>query len=420
MKLIKMKCPGCGADLEADSEKSQAFCTYCGQKIMIDNETQDLRLADAEKTGYQFEKGRMKARREMRAGETKTEAVQEKPKKKHTLLNIFLWIIFFPIMLTIFIWHSDMTEKLSRKTKIILTAALWAVVLIFYGANKIQDSKPKKNTIRANEIYYADWLDDNFESGKNDAIITEDPDTGEVTVSLDLVCLKSPAEEIKEMFAANGRDMEQYTMYAAQLQLQNILLTAGDVDAETMRNSRTVNEILNMQSGEEKTLQIVFKPSQYELKELLEATQMYIRLNLIYLIENDDISETVFIPWSVSTVDKHAETPVPEETAVAEETPAPEESSVPETDEYGMTPGFKDMMDSYEAFFDEYIAFMEKYETSDNQAAMMADYLKFMGKYAECMQALDEMDESEMNDADTKYYLEVTGRISQKLISAAQ
>ena len=156
MKLIKMKCPSCGADLELDGEKPQAFCTYCGQKIMIDDEVQRLKLADAERTGYQFEKGRIKARREMGHTEAAPLRTEEKPKKKHILLNIFLWIVLFPVMLTLFIWRSDMTEKLSRKIKIILTAVLWGLVLIYYGGNRIKESRPKKNTVKAKEVYFAD------------------------------------------------------------------------------------------------------------------------------------------------------------------------------------------------------------------------------------------------------------------------
>ena len=86
----------------------------------------------------------------------------------------------------------------------------------------------------------------------------------------------------------------------------------------------------------------------------------------------------------------------------------------------GMRKEFKEAMDSYEAFFDEYCNFIKTYATSDNPLALMNDYLKFMEKYEETMSKLDEIDEEELNDAELKYYTEVMMRINQKLYDAAQ
>ena len=76
-------------------------------------------------------------------------------------------------------------------------------------------------------------------------------------------------------------------------------------------------------------------------------------------------------------------------------------------------------MDSYEAFFDEYIAFMEKYEDSDDTLGMLADYAAYMARYAEAMAAMEALDEEELSTEETLYYIEVTSRISQKLAAAS-
>lgn len=39
MRLIKMTCPNCGAELELDAERTQAFCTYCGNKLYIEDDS---------------------------------------------------------------------------------------------------------------------------------------------------------------------------------------------------------------------------------------------------------------------------------------------------------------------------------------------------------------------------------------------
>lgn len=38
--FIKLVCPSCGANLEADSKLSQCFCQYCGTKILLHNENE--------------------------------------------------------------------------------------------------------------------------------------------------------------------------------------------------------------------------------------------------------------------------------------------------------------------------------------------------------------------------------------------
>ncbi len=85
-----------------------------------------------------------------------------------------------------------------------------------------------------------------------------------------------------------------------------------------------------------------------------------------------------------------------------------------------MTPEFKEAMDSYEEFFDEYIAFMERYSKSDNAAAMMMDYMRFMTQYMETIEEMEDIDTETLSEADELYYLEVYSRIMKKLVEAGQ
>jgi hypothetical protein len=75
-------------------------------------------------------------------------------------------------------------------------------------------------------------------------------------------------------------------------------------------------------------------------------------------------------------------------------------------------------MDEYEAFFDEYVEFMQKYAASDNPVALMSEYLEFMQKYTKYMEALDAIDESTLSDADALYFAQVNLRIEEKLLAA--
>ena len=40
VNLISVKCPDCGATLNIEEGRKQAFCTYCGAKILINNENE--------------------------------------------------------------------------------------------------------------------------------------------------------------------------------------------------------------------------------------------------------------------------------------------------------------------------------------------------------------------------------------------
>ena len=76
---------------------------------------------------------------------------------------------------------------------------------------------------------------------------------------------------------------------------------------------------------------------------------------------------------------------------------------------------FRAMMDGYEQFMNSYVEFMKKYENSDDTASMLADYGSMMQQYSEWSQKFDSVDESSLSAEDQAYYLEVQGRVLQKL-----
>ncbi len=83
----------------------------------------------------------------------------------------------------------------------------------------------------------------------------------------------------------------------------------------------------------------------------------------------------------------------------------------------GIDPEFKAAMDSYEAFFDEYIDFMKKYESAsdDELIEMMAEYNRYLSQYIETTEKIEAIDEDELTSEELQYYLEVTTRINGKL-----
>lgn len=83
-----------------------------------------------------------------------------------------------------------------------------------------------------------------------------------------------------------------------------------------------------------------------------------------------------------------------------------------------VNPELKAFLDEYEAFMNEYIDFIKKYEGSNYSTEMLLDYTRMLEKYADFAQAVDEYDLREMSAADAAYYIDVTSRVSKKLLEA--
>ena len=70
---------------------------------------------------------------------------------------------------------------------------------------------------------------------------------------------------------------------------------------------------------------------------------------------------------------------------------------------------------------DEYVDFTQRYMNAApaEMASMMGDYYRILARYTEFAEKIDALDESALTNAELAYYLEVTGRVSQKLLSLA-
>ena len=88
-------------------------------------------------------------------------------------------------------------------------------------------------------------------------------------------------------------------------------------------------------------------------------------------------------------------------------------------DNNAIDPEFKAAMDSYEEFFDEYVAIMKKYQKNPTDLSILADYAKYMGQYADMMQKFEKWESEDLNTAELAYYIDVQARITKKLLEVA-
>ena len=108
--------------------------------------------------------------------------------------------------------------------------------------------------------------------------------------------------------------------------------------------------------------------------------------------------------------------------ATSAEATAPQDQEASSTQSSGeVTPEFKEMMDSYEAFMNQYCDFMVKYTNATSSGdsatllAMTADYASLVQQELDWASKIDGIDESTLSPADDAYYLEVQGRVLKKL-----
>ena len=107
-------------------------------------------------------------------------------------------------------------------------------------------------------------------------------------------------------------------------------------------------------------------------------------------------------------------------TESTEGTTEPEASTENTTTSSGdIDPDFKAAMDSYEEFFDEYVAIMKKYKENPTDLSILSDYATYMGQYADMIQKLEEWESKDLNTAEAAYYVDVQARITKKLLEVA-
>ena len=111
--------------------------------------------------------------------------------------------------------------------------------------------------------------------------------------------------------------------------------------------------------------------------------------------------------------------PAPQEQPAADAAAAVADAAAA-VDETLIRPEFKEAMDSYEAFFDEYIDFMNRYKENPTNAELLMQYADMLNRESTMLKEFDDWEkQGDMTTAESAYYLEVHARIYQKLATVA-
>ncbi len=172
MKLIELKCKNCGATLKVNSDTNDVTCKYCQTSFKLDDEIQHIKYDNMEQSGYEFEKGRIRAQQENKTDSNSTILyTQSKSKNNKTPWLVLAWIFLFPFTATYFIAKSN---KLDKTKKIIFIAIMWVLFFIIGIISDSQEKEALKNKIincysdktynKINEIFGIDNIKSNISS----------------------------------------------------------------------------------------------------------------------------------------------------------------------------------------------------------------------------------------------------------------
>ena len=90
MRMYQLKCPACGASIEVERNRDSCFCSYCGTKVYVDDETHRVEIT--KNIRYTDEAKIRKIESEERMQERRFTAEQKKRKSNNlsTLVVVFL------------------------------------------------------------------------------------------------------------------------------------------------------------------------------------------------------------------------------------------------------------------------------------------------------------------------------------------
>ncbi|MCH5267712.1 MAG: zinc ribbon domain-containing protein [Lachnospiraceae bacterium] len=77
VNIISVKCPNCEASLDIEADRNQVFCTYCGAKLIINNENEYVYRHIDEASIKQAETDRIMKLKQMEIAEKNRESAEK-------------------------------------------------------------------------------------------------------------------------------------------------------------------------------------------------------------------------------------------------------------------------------------------------------------------------------------------------------
>ena len=381
MELKKIKCPSCGGKLDIPEDSDEMICGFCGSKVIIDDKATEV---------GRIKKAELRAKKELDEHELENKKKNDnynderEYKKKKNTGKLKGWAIALTIICLLFTFTAFRDGKiLSGLICIVQVAAFGYTTLLCL------DVLPEKITNLYKIVFIGGCILmvpyfalGSVQIGGGSSYTkpqAEDLDWSEYVLS----------DKLPEPKTLKGR---LYTDSSSSLSLYIM-----DVDKDEYK------DYVSACRDKGYTVDISNSSTSFSAKNE-EGYSLH-----LYYDENDkEYSINLSEPKKESTSDE-----TKEESKTT--TTTKDEKQKTDTNNNGLRPDFKKAMDDYESFMNEYVKFMKKYSANPSDTSLLKDYTNYMTKYSKAMESFEKWDEEDMNDAETKYYLEVQKRVNKKL-----
>lgn len=114
MKLVELECENCGAALKVEEGTDTIKCPYCNATYKIDDEATHVKYDDMENSGYEFEKGRIKAQKEHASKSSIN--INQKFSKVALIPFVMVAIVMIVILISSAISWKDWNDKFNNNS----------------------------------------------------------------------------------------------------------------------------------------------------------------------------------------------------------------------------------------------------------------------------------------------------------------
>ena len=129
MELFELKCPYCGADLSAENDLDIFFCKYCGGKIILAGQSDEVIKAKARaaeqdkeiafkkhKLKYDAEEKEKDFQRRLRVQKEQNEYGIKKEIAKHSgIFNLFKGLAILVLICFIIVYHDEIPNRIQDR-----------------------------------------------------------------------------------------------------------------------------------------------------------------------------------------------------------------------------------------------------------------------------------------------------------------
>ena len=437
--ILSISCPNCGAQLNVNKQQEIVICQYCGTNCSMADllrESDAVRIEKIKSQAYKdIEMSKLQVEKEhiqqVMENENKMQEERKADMFKKGKLGKILIVSSIVCLLACFLAFSGRNKQVLSG----LVALVQCVLFFTAWLMGMRIIREKKNGIHILIAIIGFLLIIPYFYFYRTGTGTDSIEYVNSDSSIEMTALEWPTSDIGKLIPTPQSNVgnvswehsDGFSIYVGET-------SRDDYDAYV---KECVKRGFDVDYRKGNNYYYADNKDGFSLSLNYDNDVMHVRINAPKDEVADEESEPV--PESSENQDEQdnsymsAEEASPSEeinTTSTAETMSPEDSSSEESMETssaedltpssdGVRPEFKEAMDSYEKFFDEYIDFMDKYSKSDNPTGMFLDYVSYMTQFTETMEKMDAIGEEKLSAEELLYYTEVCSRINQKLLQVS-